>query len=92
MFKRLNDHYGGSRKIVVSVVSELKTLKAVHEGDNKGFIRMVEKVEQCWCDLKRVNLQSEMNTAYIVSMVEKTLPPLQKREWVMKSREISATD
>lgn len=54
MFKRLNDHYGDSRKIVDSVISELKTLKTVHEGDNKGFIRMVEKVEQCWCDLRRV--------------------------------------
>lgn len=42
MFKRLNDHYGGSRKIVESEVSELQTLKAVHEGDNKGSIRKVE--------------------------------------------------
>lgn len=33
-----------------------------------------------------------MNTAHVVSMVEKTLPPLQKREWVMKSRKISNAD
>lgn len=92
MFKRLDDHYGDSKKIVDSVISELKTMKPVHEGDNKGFIKIVGKVEECWCDLKRVNLQSEMNTAYVVSIVEKNLPPLQKREWVMKSRGISNTD
>lgn len=32
MFKRLNNHYGDSRKIVDSVINELKTLKPVHEG------------------------------------------------------------
>ena len=45
MFKRLNDHYGDSRNIVDSVISELNTLKVVHEGDNKGFTRMVGKGE-----------------------------------------------
>jgi len=32
-----------------------------------------------------------MNTAHVVSMVEKSLPVLQKREWVMRSQEISQT-
>lgn len=32
-----------------------------------------------------------MNAAHVVSLVERSLPALQKREWVMRSQEISQT-
>lgn len=91
MFQRLDDKFGNSRKIVDSVVSDLKSLKKISDGDAKGFIKMVDQVEQCWLDLKKVNLSNELNTANVVSHVEKILPPLQKREWVIKADEITVT-
>ena len=38
---------------------------------------MVGTVEICWLDLKRVKLESEMNTATMISQIEKLLPPSQ---------------
>lgn len=90
MFKRLDDKFGNSRKIVDLVISDLKSLKKT-DGDTKGFIKMVDQVEQCWLDFKKVNLADELNTANVVSHIEKVLPSLQKREWVIKAEEVSVT-
>ncbi|XP_063601673.1 uncharacterized protein LOC134777747 [Penaeus indicus] len=91
MFKRLDDKFGNPRKIVDLVISDLKSLRKISDGDTKGFIKMVDQVEQCWLDLKRVNLSDELNTANVVSHIEKILPSLQKREWVIKASDISVT-
>ena len=91
MFQRLDDKFGNSRKIVDLVISDLKSLRKISDGDNKGFIKMVDQVEQCWLDLKNVNLSDELNTANVVSHIEKVLPSLQKREWVIKAEEVSVT-
>lgn len=50
------------------------------DGDNKGFVKMVEKIERCWLDLRRSSLKDEMNTASMVSYVEKVLPSIKKRD------------
>ena len=91
MFQRLDDKFGNSRKIVDLVISDLKSLRKISDGDTKGFIKMVDQVEQCWLDLKNVNLSDELNTANVVSHIEKVLPSLQKREWVIKAEEVSVT-
>lgn len=91
MFERLDDKFGNARKVVDLVISDLKALKRINEGDTKGFIRMVDQVEQCWLDLKKINLNEELNTAHVVSHIERVLPTLQKREWVIKAEEVSAT-
>ena len=91
MFQRLDDKFGNSRKIVDLVISDLKSLKKITDGDTKGFIKMVDQVEQCWLDLKKVNLSDELNTANVVSHIEKVLPSLQKREWVIKAEEVLVT-
>ena len=44
---------------------------------------MVTVVERCYLDLQKVNLEKEMNSVSIVSMIERLLPRTQKREWVM---------
>ena len=80
MFKRLDDKFGNNRKIVDLVINDLRALKKVTEGDGKGFVKMVERVERCYLDLKKMNLTSEINTTNMVSHIEKILPPLQKQE------------
>ncbi|KAK4324215.1 hypothetical protein Pmani_005217 [Petrolisthes manimaculis] len=89
MFKRLDEKYGNCRKIVDVVLCDLKSLRKISDGDSKGFVKMVEKVERCWLDLKRMNLASEMNTSNTVSHIEKILPMTQKREWVILAEDIT---
>ncbi|CAC5421180.1 unnamed protein product [Mytilus coruscus] len=63
MFRRLDMKYGRAEKLIDHILNELKRLKKVQEGDNMKFISVVETVEKCWLDLKRMNLEAEMNTA-----------------------------
>ena len=87
MVKRLDTKYGNSRRIVDDILEDLKTLKMVSEGDHKGFINMVNKVERCWLDLKKMNLGKEMNSVHMVSHIERVLPAMQKREWVIVAQD-----
>ena len=79
MVKRLDTKYGNSRRIVDDILEDLKTLKVVSDGDHKSFVNMVNKVERCWLDLKKMNLDKEMNSVHMVSHIERVLPALQKR-------------
>ncbi|KAK4304813.1 hypothetical protein Pmani_023248 [Petrolisthes manimaculis] len=92
MFKRLDEKFGNKRKIVDFVINDLKSLKKLSDCDGKGFIKMVERVERCWLDLKKMNLTSEMNTANTVSHIEKILPSTQKREWVLLAESLTDSD
>lgn len=76
MFKRLDDKFGNSVKLTYSVLSEIKSLKPVVEGNPKKFVDMVNTVERCWLDLKKMGLSSEMNTTTMVTQVERLLPAL----------------
>ncbi|XP_050717433.1 uncharacterized protein LOC126999145 [Eriocheir sinensis] len=89
MFKRLDKEYGDPRKLVDLVISDLKSLKVIRDGDDRGFVNMVNVIERCYLDLQKVNLQKEMNSVSIGSMVERLLPRIQKREWVMTADKIS---
>lgn len=53
MFHRLDLKYVRSEKLSDAVLCELKSLKAIRDGDNRGFLKMVEVVENCWLDLKK---------------------------------------
>ncbi|CAC5363778.1 unnamed protein product [Mytilus coruscus] len=63
MFRRLDMKYGRVEKLIDHILNELKRLNKVQEGDNMKFISLGETVEKCWLDLKRMNLEAEMNTA-----------------------------
>ena len=91
MIQKLDDKFGNARKVVDLVISDRKALKRINEGDTKGFIKMVDQVEQCWLDLKNINLDKELNTANVVSHIERVLPTLQKREWVIRAEVVSDT-
>jgi hypothetical protein len=86
MFRRLDLKYGRPEQLADNILSELKGLQNIQEGDHMKFISMVETVETCWLDLKRIKLESEMNTAPMISEIEKLLPPLQKREWALRKQ------
>lgn len=83
MFKRLDLKYGRPEKLADTVLTYIKALKIVPEGDSKKFIEMVETVEGCWLILKRMGLGKEMDNATMISEIEKLLPSIQKREWAL---------
>lgn len=82
MIERLDARYGSPSRQVETVLSDIKGLKSVPEGNSNKFIELVNVVERAYLDLNRLNLSAEMNTVTMVSHVEKLLPPVQKREWV----------
>ena len=69
MFRRLDLKYGWPEKQAYNILSKLKGPKNIQEGDPMKFISMVETVETCWLDLKRMKLDSEMNTATMISQI-----------------------
>ena len=85
---KLDQEYGDPRMLVDLVINDLKKFIVVNENDNVGFINMVTIIEQCYLDLKKVDLDKEMNSVTIVSMIEKILPRSVKRDWIKLSDEI----
>ncbi|XP_043234175.1 uncharacterized protein LOC122387784 isoform X1 [Amphibalanus amphitrite] len=83
MIERLDKVFGDSRKFVDTIISDIKSIKPIHDGDSKKFISMVDVIERCWLDLQRMDMSEEMDTVAMVSMIEKLLPPVQKREWII---------
>ena len=84
IFERLDNVYGDSRKFIDSIIHDIKSIRPINDGDSKKFIAMVDVIERCWLDLKRMDLSEEMDTVAMVSMIEKLLPPVQKREWIIQ--------
>ena len=83
MWKRLNLVFHDSEKLVDLILCEIKLLTPLKEDDSIGLINLVNTVERCWLDLKKMNLEKEMNTSTMTSHVERLLPTIQKREWTI---------
>ena len=88
MIAKLDEEFGDPRKLVDLVIGDLKKLILVNDNDNMSFINMVTIIEQCYLDLKKVDLEQEMNSVTIVSMIEKILPRSVKRDWIKLSDDI----
>ncbi|XP_068250243.1 uncharacterized protein [Palaemon carinicauda] len=88
MFRRLDDKYGNPCKLTEAIVSELKSLKPLNDGDLKRLVYMIKVVERAWLDMRKIGLESEMKTTSIVTLVERLLPPTLKRNWVIKSQKV----
>lgn len=82
MWERLDEVYGDHNKLVDTIINEIKGIKPIPEGNNKRFIEAVDLIEQSWLDMKRFKLEHELSTVSIISLIEKILPPCQKKEWV----------
>ena len=62
----------------------MKNLKVVGNGDNKGFLDLVDIVESGYRDLERLKLQAEMANSTAVSMIEDKLPADIRRYWALE--------
>ena len=92
MMKRLQLKYGRPEKLVDEILVELRGLKPVAEDDMQRFIHLVEVVEGCWLDMKKLGLQNEMSHVTIVSQIEKLLQPPQLREWARMKLSTKTSD
>ena len=86
MWKRLELKYGRPERLTDSILSDICKLKNIPDGDHSCFINTVEIIERCYLDLNRVNMDREMNTTTMISEIEKILPPVQKREWILQKK------
>ena len=87
MMARLELKYGRPDRLADAVVTKLKRLKVVGEGEDEKFIQMVDTVENCWLEMQRLDLKAEMSNVTIVSEIEKLLPKTILREWVIQKEE-----
>ena len=69
MMNRLQIKYGSDEKQIDVILQDLRNLKRISDGDNKALYKLIETVENCWLDLKHMNLHTEMDTT---SMLSKT--------------------
>ena len=82
MMQRLDFKYGRPEKLVDVVINELKGLKKI-DNDNKRFIQMVDIIEGSYLDLKKLNVQHEMNTTSMLGQFERKMPPTRLHEWAL---------
>lgn len=76
MWKRLELKYSRPEWLTDSIVSDIRQLKIFPDGDHLCFKNSVEVIERCYLNLKRVNMDREMNATTMISEFKKILPPL----------------
>ena len=84
MLERLNERFGRSSKLADSIMNDIKHMKKVNDGDDKGFLNMINLLESSYNDLKRIGLHQEISNSTIVSMVEEKMPKSIKDQWCLK--------
>lgn len=62
----------------------------IRDAVNLGFIKMVEVVENCWLDLKKIKFGSEMNTSTKMRQIEKFLAGVHKNECIITKQLLKA--
>ena len=83
MWRRLDEKYGRSSKIVDAIMYDIKLLKPVMDNNATRFIEFVNTIERCHRDLERINMESEICNSTIVSLIEERLPGTIKSAWCL---------
>ena len=80
IWKRLDEKFGDLSKLADIVVNDIKRLKCIREGDNKGIISLVDIIERGYRDLELLGLEKEIPNTGTVSLIEEKLPRDIRRE------------
>ena len=83
MWRRLDERYGRVRKLADAVMTDIKRLKVVLEGDGRKMVELVNVVERGYRDLERAGMSNEISNAVAMSWIEEKLSPIVRREWHM---------
>lgn len=77
----LDAKYGDIGRIVESVIGEVKYHKRLNSDDSAALIKFVDIIEAGYRDLKKLGLQSELDNANVISIIENKLPKDIGLEW-----------
>ena len=88
MWERLDDKYGSAPKIVNYVITNIKNLKAVPEGNHTKMLDLINVLERGWYDLKRLGKQNEIQNTTVTTRIEKLLPPSIMRDLTIKRHKL----
>ena len=83
MMKRLDNKSGRPEMLRDVIMSQLKRLKPMAEGEPKKFIGLVETVESCWLDMRRLHMEGEMRSITIISQIEMPILLVTSCEWAI---------
>ena len=86
MWKRLEDRFGSSAKVVDAVLGDICALRPVPEGNISKLLHMISVVEQAWLDLGKIGKLKEIDNSHSLLKVERLLPIDLKKEWTRKAR------
>ena len=70
MWTYLDERFGSSRKVIDSIIHDIKTLKKCHDEDPEStvkFIRIIEKANQ---DVNILKFDSHLNNNVIVGEID----------------------
>ena len=84
MWEKLDDKFGSASKIVDYVITDIKYLKPVLEGNSPKLLELIDVLERGWYDLKKVDKEKEIENVTVITLIEKLLPPNIMREWALK--------
>ena len=88
MWKALCDSYDNVVLAVSSAMDDLKGLKCIREGDFRGTVNLIRKVESVYLQLDVLG-QVDFVSNREVSTIVNNLPPLLTREWAEKHLQLS---
>ena len=80
MMKVLEEKFGTTRQIVLSVVTEMNSLEMAE--NDEEFIRFVEKIEKAEHDLKEINQVNEISNEITIANLESKFPDNVMRMWL----------
>ena len=78
MMKELEDYFGTTRQLVMSITAELDKLKPAN--DDKLFVSFVDKIEKARQDLEAINQGCEMSNSQMIREIESKLPAIVKKD------------
>ena len=81
MWRRLDQKYGNTGKLIDAILFEIKNL-SYGNADPCSTLQMIKVVEKAYRDLQRLGEEAEMCNATTISIIEERLPVHIKSEWV----------
>ena len=84
MWTRLNDRFGRASKLADAIMNDIKIMKPVADYDERGFVKLVNLVENSYTDLVRIKMEQEIANSTIVGMIEERLSKSIKTQWCIK--------
>ena len=82
IWDRLTDKYGNTVDIVDSVIQDIQKCTIPKNNRDRGFVEFVGVLEKGFQDLKAINKEAEVASAYTVRIIEGKIPQRIHLNWL----------